>query len=90
MQQRGRGVCGIMEWMNRTMKHCGAKWLVPVRLLCASSVAGPWVHNLTATPTWHQAAAVIICARVERLHGMLLAITPVYMEGGYWGGGGVR
>ena len=37
-------------------------------------------------PMWHQAAAAIMSARVEQLHGMVLAISPVYMEGRYSGG----
>ena len=38
-----------------------------------------------SAPTRHQAAAVIIWARAERHHSEPLAITPVNIEGRYWG-----
>ena len=75
-----------MEWMNCTMKDCLWPDVASPRAIAACMERRKTLGSYRdSNPTWQQAAAVIICARVERLHGMLLAIT-VYMEGRYWGG----
>ena len=75
-----------MECINCTMKDCLWPDVASPHAIAACMERRRTLGSYPdSDPTWHQAAAVIICARVERLHGILLAITPVYMEGRYWG-----
>ena len=73
-----------MECINCTMKDCLWSGVASPRAIAVCMDRHTTLGSYPdSDPTWHQAAAVIICARVERLHNILLAITPMYMEGRY-------
>ena len=72
-----------MEWINCTMKDCLWSDVASPR-----AIAAHMERRMTlglypdSNPTWYQAAAIIICARMERLHGILLAITLCIWKAG--------
>ena len=64
--------------MNRTTKDCLCSQVPSPRAMDACIERHrALVSCPDNAPTWQQAAAVIICAGAERLHGTLLTITPV-------------